>query len=278
VSHAVRALRNAFFSPGRRLFGPRFSWDYLRLAWRAARSWGASGEGTIDFLGCRLDYSNQSHAVFLVHEIFVNAAYVFDSPNPRPRVLDCGANIGVAVLFFKKFRPDAYVIAFEPDPTAFAHLVRTIQVNGLRCVQAENVAVSEKEGVVAFYGDASDPGSLTSSLKPSWGGDARQEVRAVRLSTWIREPIDFLKLDVEGSEYGVIRDLIDTNAIRWVREAAIEYHELDAKPDAVSRMTRALRASGFEVRVTAADAQHRIGMIRARRVSRPSGEISPRSD
>ena len=267
VSRAVRAFRNAFFSPGQRLFGLRFSHDYLRFAWRAARNWGDIGPGAADFLGYRLEYSNQSHALFLIHEIFVNAAYLFDSPNPRPRILDCGANIGMAVLFFKAFRPDAEVVAFEPNPMAFARLVRTIDVNRLRGVQAENVAVADKDGTIALYSSPSDPGSLTGSIDPAWGGGAGREVRAVRLSARIREPIDFLKLDVEGAEYDVIRDLIDTDAIRWVREAAIEYHELDTKQDAVPRMMTALQAVGFEVSVTATDAAHRVGLIRARRVS-----------
>jgi FkbM family methyltransferase len=195
VSHAGRVFRNAFFSPGRRLFGLRFSRDYLRFAWRAARAWGSTHPGVVDLLGHRLEYSNQSHALFLVHEIFVNGAYEFTSPNGRPRVLDCGANIGAAVLFFKAFRPDARVIAFEPDPTTFVHLSRTIAMNGLKDVQAEEAALGEVDGAATFYYSESDPGSMTASVKPSWAGDTRREVRVVRLSSFVKEPVDFLKMD-----------------------------------------------------------------------------------
>ena len=259
MRHAVRALRNAFFSAGRRLFGLRFSRDYLLFAWRAARDWGYGGPSALDFLGHRLEYFNQSDALFLIHEIFVNTAYTFESSNPRPRIVDCGANIGMAVLFFKTFRPDAEVIAFEPDPITFARLVRTVEVNGLRDVRLENAAVGDKDGTVAFYWQPIGSGGMTASVEPSWGGDTRQEVRAVRLSTWIQEPIDFLKLDVEGAEYDVVRDLIDTDAIRWVREAVIEYHALTARPDGVSQMIEVLQAAGFDVRATAADAENKIG-------------------
>ena len=270
MKHAVRAFRNAFFSPGRRLFGLRFSRDYLLFAWRAVRNWGYGGPGALEFLGHRLEYFNQSEALFLIHEIFVDAAYTFESSNPRPRIVDCGANIGMAVLFFKTFRPDAEVIAFEPDPITFARLVRTVDVNGLRDVRLENAAVGDRDGTVAFYGSGSGSGGITASVEPSLGGDTRQEVRAVRLSTWIQEPIDFLKLDVEGAEYDVVRDLIDTDAIRWVREAVIEYHALAARPDGVSHMIEALQAAGFDIRVTAADAEGKIGLIRARRIE-PAG-------
>ena len=63
----------------------------------------------------------------------------------------------------------------------------------------------------------------------------------------------------------MIDDLIETDAIRWVREAAIEYHELDAQPGRLARMTNALEAAGFHVHVTPAAAGTRVGLIRARR-------------
>jgi FkbM family methyltransferase len=204
--------------------------------------------------------------LFLVHEIFVNAAYFFETTNPRPRIVDCGANIGMAVLFFKAVRPEAEVIAFEPDPTAFARLVQTVTANKLSGVQLENAAVGNRDGMTAFYLNRSDAGGLTASTSPAWGGTTRQEVRSVRLSALLREPIDFLKMDVEGAEYDVVHDLIDTGAIRWVRETVIEYHELAAKPNAMPVMREALRSSGFDVRVT--PMQHQTGIIRARRRER----------
>ena len=274
MTHAIRALRNAFFSPGFRLFGLRFSRDYLRFAWRAARRWGSTEPGRLSFLGYRLDYFNQSHALFLVHEIFVNAAYSFTSPTPRPRIVDCGANVGMTVLFFKAVRPEAEVLAFEPHPVTFARLLETIHSNCLRDVHVENAAVGERDGTVAFYSHQADRGSLTGSLDRSWGGDERLEIRTVRLSGWIREPVDFLKIDVEGAEYDVIDDLIATDAIRWIREAAIEYHELDTQPGRLTRMTNALEVAGFDIHVTPDAVGTRVGLIRARR--RPGAQRSPR--
>src|SRR5436309_1531713 len=169
----------------------------------------------------------------------------------------------MAVLFFKAYRPDAQVIAFEPDPATYARLARSVEINHLQRVTLENLAVGEKEGVATFYGSPADPGSLTASLEPAWGGDTGTKVRVVRLSRWIREPVDFLKLDVEGAEYGVIRDLVATGAIRRIREVVIEYHEIDAEPAGVPRMIESLRNAGLEVQVTADE--RRTGLIRARR-------------
>ena len=235
----------------------------VRLTTSAAGA--TKGQGRSTSLGFRLDYWNQSHALFLLHEIFVNAEYGFQTSAPRPRIVDCGANIGTAVLFFKAVWPDAEVHAFEADPATFAQLVRTIELNGLRNVTPVNAVVGAVAGSATFYSSPADPGSLTGSVDPSWGGATRQELPAIRLSQHLREPIDLLKLDVEGAEYDVVADLVESGAIRWVREAAIEYHALPGRPDALARMKAALEAAGFELRETAA---HGIGtgMIRARRI------------
>jgi hypothetical protein len=75
TARIIRVLRNAFFSKGFELFGFPFARDYLRLAWRASRRWGYQGPGRLKILGFRVEYLNQSHAVFLFHEIFVNAEH-----------------------------------------------------------------------------------------------------------------------------------------------------------------------------------------------------------
>ena len=55
-------------------------------------------------------YSFQS----LLIEIFINKSYLFKSAKPDPFILDCGANIGMATLLFKKLYPNAIINCFEP--------------------------------------------------------------------------------------------------------------------------------------------------------------------
>ena len=164
MRRVVRTLRNAFFSPGCRLFGLRFSRDYLRVAWRASRRVGSVASGSLEICGFRIDYWNQSHALFLIHEIFVNTEYYFHTLVARPRIVDCGANIGMSVIFFKAVYPDADVLAFEPDAVSFAGLRRTIETNGLVSVVAEQAAVTERGDSVTLYRDQSDPASIVASV------------------------------------------------------------------------------------------------------------------
>lgn len=249
------------------MFGLRFSRDYLRFVWHAGRHWGETGTGVLKMLGYRIEYFNQSHVLFLVHEIFVDGTYAFASRTSRPRIVDCGANIGLSIIFFKALHPGADIVAFEPDPVTFARLKDTIDRNGLRDVRLVNAAVAEEEKTMTLYRGEGDAGSIVSSLDPGWGGPAEESVPAVRLSGTIQAPIDLLKLDVEGAEYGVIRDLVATGAIANVREAIIEFHQLDREPDGVEQMVRMLQTSGMQTSLGDAQPSQRIGLIRARRAA-----------
>ena len=47
---------------------------------------------------------------------------------------------------------------------------------------------------------------------------------SIGLSSFLREPAELLKLDIEGAELDVLQDLTESGAIARVREAVIEYH------------------------------------------------------
>ena len=71
-------------------------------------------------------------------------------------------------------------------------------------------------------------------------------VEAAVLSDFIREPVDLLKLDIEGCEHEVLAELVAADKLRLVREAFIEiHHHLDAEQDSVSRILALLEDQGF---------------------------------
>ncbi|HEU4989381.1 MAG TPA: FkbM family methyltransferase [Gemmatimonadaceae bacterium] len=270
LRRAGRLFRNAFRSPGVRQFGFRFAWDYLRMAWRAGRRWGSAAPGTLRFFGCRIAYPNQSHAVFLAHELFVNAAYDFDARTENPCIIDAGANIGMATVYFKARYPGARVTAYEPDPATFAILRGNVDANGLRGVTLIRAAVGDRAGVLPLYRETTSGGSVVASLDPSWGGAEAIEVPVIRLSDAITEPVDLLKLDVEGAEYAVLRDLAAAGRLAMVRETVIEYHPLAAEPNGETGLAELLRSAGMDVIVTPGPTEAHAGIIRGRRPQIPT--------
>jgi len=260
LSRVRRAFRNAFRSAGTRLFGWRFVRDYLVLTWNSSRRWGATGPGTLDIAGCRIEYFNRSDALFLLHEIFVNATYFFSTSTKAPRIIDCGANIGMATLFFKALYPAASITAVEPAPMTFERLRQNVARNHLHDVMLVNAALAEREGLVPMQ-DEGKPGSLIATTTGSSAGAGT--VPAITLSSLLERPADFVKLDIEGAEYAVVRELVASGRIRQVREMILEFHDADTRAAELGAMIAALGAAGMQVD-RRDDSGGRTGTLRAR--------------
>ena len=59
--------------------------------------------------------------------------------------------------------------------------------------------------------------------------------------------IDFLKMDIEGSEYGVLESIIDTNIC--INQILIEFHDRffkNGKDKSINAVKR-LKANGYEI-------------------------------
>jgi FkbM family methyltransferase len=252
-ARARRVIGNAFFSEGFRRFGLRFARDYARIAWHASRHWGDTSSGVMSLLGWRIKYPNHSAALFLVHEVFVNCAYAFEARTARPLIIDCGANIGMSVAFFKSLYADAEVLAFEADPRTFSQLEENVQANQQKNLRLVNAAVAGTPGTVSFYSAEAVPGSLVGSLDPARGGTLALTVQAVKLSSFIDKPVDFLKVDIEGAESAVVKDLVDSGAIGRVNEMVIEVHPDGRAPAGRSVLVSQLESAGFRVRMTDLD-------------------------
>lgn len=168
-----------------------------------------------------IDYSR---ILFLFHEVFVNFEYGFPCDQPAPKILDCGANIGMATLFFKVMYPDSEVIAVEPNPHAFEMLQQNVGGGKFENVTLLNCAVSDTEGTIDLYlGD--DPYSMMGSINPERGGPKATPVACKRASEVIGDKhFDFVKIDIEGAETFLIEDLHNAGLLHCTDRYAIEYH------------------------------------------------------
>ena len=180
---------------------------------------------TID--GLTFSFVNESDFDLVYNEKFKVNQYKFSARTTSPFILDCGANIGISVLYFKKLYPRARIIAFEPNPETFKLLERNVQQNKLRDVQLVNAAVGGSDGEMAFYVNddptfwsLSDTGIANSYAGPA--GWKTITVPQVRLSSYLTEPVDYLKLDIEGMEEIVLREIEER--IDTITEIRMEFH------------------------------------------------------
>ncbi len=143
-------------------------------------------------------------------------------------IIDCGSNIGMSILFLKLYYPDSKILSFEPDEKVFAILKNNLETNNIKNVDLVNAGLYNREGKIKFYSSAEEDGALGSTMtKGLFEHDIEikeKEVTAVKLSKYVNEPVDLLKMDIEGVEYVVLKDLSETGKLRFIKEIVMEYH------------------------------------------------------
>lgn len=128
-------------------------------------------------------------------EVFVAREYVTPLTSVPRTIVDIGAHIGAASLFFSAEYPDAAITAYEPDPDNYALLVQNTKGLPITCVQA---AVSDTAGRAALYKGES---SIGSSLRRRDDRERKILVPCVALPDVLESRPDIVKFDVEGEEY-----------------------------------------------------------------------------
>lgn len=157
--------------------------------------------------------------------------------------LDLGANHGSTIRQFRQDNPGYFVVAFEPNPK-LAERLRADFVGSEPGVQIMEYAVWILDGQLDFYlGRESDMSSTLLPGKksvPQWAVDYSipTKVRSLDFPRWFEENTFkddniIIKMDIEGAEYRVLRQMLDLNLIKRVSEFRIEWH-FDRYPDEIS--------------------------------------------
>lgn len=158
------------------------------------------------------------------------------------RVLDLGANIGLFAVDALARYPGATVTSYEPEPENFDVLARCANLN----------PAAEWEIVQACVLTNSDPVMITpGGFADSYVSDFGVEVPGVDVLPLLPN-YDFVKMDIEGSEWPILRDERWPNAMRGVAAFVLEWHERECPtPDPRRTAIKAVEAAGFAYESTA---------------------------
>ncbi|MDX6514466.1 MAG: hypothetical protein QOH73_132 [Gaiellaceae bacterium] len=207
-----------------------------------------AGETTV--FGHTVRYGDYGNFVFNFEEMFIEQQYAFSSGTDAPRVLDCGANIGLSVLYVKLLYPAARIVAFEPAPDTFPLLLAN--AGSLDGVTLEQKALASAPGELTFYGFPGDRASLRATTIEQAGAEPVALVEAAPLSRYLDEPVDLLKLDVEGRELDILEELASSGALSRVERMMIEAHHHESfAENRLSSLLALLENNGFAYRVRA---------------------------
>jgi FkbM family methyltransferase len=153
------------------------------------------------------------------------------------KVLDLGANYGMFARAVTK-RFGCKCVAVEPSPEPFQSIVPTADICTMQ------IAVADKPGIMNFK--ISD-NSLASSLDE--GGSIAVKVESlpnlVNKLGWDR--VDLLKVDIEGSEIGMLSACEDDFLSKKIAQISIEFHDFCGitKPETVKDVIARFNKIGF---------------------------------
>ena len=105
-----------------------------------------------------------------INEIFVEGIYK-QQLQPRPFIIDCGANIGLSVIYMKSLYPQATIIAFEPDEKNFELLKTNMRNFEFEQVEIRQEAVWIENTTLQFASE----GSMSSRIQDDLNGNTIPE-------------------------------------------------------------------------------------------------------
>jgi FkbM family methyltransferase len=132
---------------------------------------------------------------------------------------------------------------FEADPQVALCLRKNLARLDEIEVEVVEAALWGEDGVLNFAAEGADAGRVSEQ-----GGG---EVRALRLSPYLEERVDLLKLDIEGAELAVLREC--RGRLGLVQRIFVEYHSFVGQPQGLDELLGILREAGFRVFVTVSD-------------------------
>lgn len=156
-------------------------------------------------------------------DVLLNRQYAIDLPFSPLTIVDAGANIGMASIYYANRYPMAKIIAIEPEGSNFELLLRNVaRYSNVVAIQA---ALWNRDGWISVGQPDPATGASGSWAFVTHEGQGRQ-VRAITMQTLMAEmkleSIDVLKVDIEGAEKEVFERC---NWLDRIRAIVIELHD-----------------------------------------------------
>jgi FkbM family methyltransferase len=142
--------------------------------------------------------------------------------NFEPKVIfDCGANVGLASVYFKNRYPNARIIAVEPESSNFEMLLKnTEKYKDIECIKA---GIWNKTTNLRIIDSGQGNWGFVTEETDKEGPDT---VKAISIDELMKkynvDHIDILKIDIESSE----KELFEKNFENWLPKSKVVLVEL----------------------------------------------------
>lgn len=168
-------------------------------------------------------------------------------------ILDVGANIGLTSYYFSQFASKVY--SLEPSKEHFACFLKMLEFNQIKNIVPINAALYMTDGQFELgHNENKTMFSLHLAVKDA--NLPSEMVPAMTLTTLFKEQnidhVDFMKLDVEGSEYEILGHATFAEVAPKIDSMLIEAHAWAGRHP--NQLKESLKNRGFVVEQIANDA------------------------
>jgi FkbM family methyltransferase len=157
-------------------------------------------------------------------QILLRGHYGLSLPFVPQTIVDLGANIGMASLYYAHAYPEARIVAVEAEASNFEVLLRNVRPYPK--ILPIHAAIWNRDGEVAMTTPPEADGGIDKTIFIAHEGEGTR-VRAITMRTLMEDArissIDLLKVDIEGAE----KEVFET-AREWIQNVrciAIELHD-----------------------------------------------------
>ena len=152
-------------------------------------------------------------------------------------IVDVGGNVGAAAIWFHVNYPDAQIISFEPSTSLFEYL--SSNTADYSQISVNNLGLADHDGQIDLHTSNISVAQNSLAKHPTANG-AVESVKICRASTAFEsleiEKVSILKIDTEGCEVPILRDLGDR--LDDVDAVYVEYHSEQDRRDIDGMMSK----------------------------------------
>jgi FkbM family methyltransferase len=201
------------------------SWDFMK---DCKKPESGRSQGVYQWNGKPIYYRPGTSDCRIISEILFTPRCEYHVPRAlKPKIIvDLGANIGIASIYFARQFPESEIFAFEPEEENFLLLEKNIQ--SYENVRAFPVGLGNKDEVKeVYFSDNSNNYGGFSFFPAGSNTSMKKKVQVKRASDYFREigisRVDLMKIDTEGSEFEIITDL-EPNRLKEIEWIVGELH------------------------------------------------------
>ena len=205
-----------------------------------------------------------------IHEVIIKRDYEFFGDTGQCIMIDVGMNVALASLACANNPKFSRIYSFEPLKPTYDIATHNIDLNpNLKDkIECYNFGLSDvnQQLVVKFSYDEIMSISSEGTFDECINTNAKTEIIEIRRASEVLRPIFerhkentiFLKMDCEGAEFKIVKDLEESGLLGAVDVLVMEWHKQDPD-DILRRLTRA----GFFCFLHKLNVEWNVGIIKA---------------